>query len=168
MSWFKPATLLDKTYEIGILLKGIDGLLEMLGGILLLVVKPSTITGVAAFLTQRELSHDPHDFIANHILLYARDLAQGSHVFAVVFLLTHGLVKIVLVAALLRNYRWAYPFALITLGLFVVYQLYRMVIEPTWGMGLLTALDLIIIWLIWREWGQQRIKWHKMADEAQS
>lgn len=156
MAWFAPKTLLDKTYEIGILVKGIDGVLELMGGILLLAVKPQTIDNITAFLTQHELSQNPHDFIATHVLQYGTDLAHGSHAFAAAFLLTHGLVKIVLVAALLRNYPWAYPFAIITLGLFIVYQLYRMVVEPTFGMGFLTVLDIIIVWLIWREWGQQK------------
>lgn len=151
--WFHPKTLLDKTYEIGILIKGIDGVLELLGGILLAVLKPR-LDVILQFLTQHELSHDPHDFIANHILKYGHDLERGSTLFAVLFLLTHGLTKIVLVVSLLRGKLWAYPFALITLSLFIAYQFYRLAIGPTFGMAFLTVLDGIIIWLIWREWRQ--------------
>lgn len=159
MAWFKPTSLLDKTYEIGILLKGIDGILELVGGVLLLVIPPNTIDAITTFLTQHELSQNPNDFIATHVLQYGHDLTHGSHAFAAAFLLTHGLVKIVLVGALLRNYPWAYPFAIITLGLFIAYQVYRMVVEPTWGMAFLTVLDIVITWLIWREWQQQKVRW---------
>jgi uncharacterized membrane protein len=154
MSWFKPTSLLDKTYEIGILIKGIDGVLELIGGVLVLVVPPHTIDAILRFLTQHELSRDPHDFVATHILAYGHELERGSTTFAAVFLLTHGLVKVVLVASLLRNKLWAYPFALVTLGLFIVYQIYRMIVQPTFGMAFLTILDTVIVWLIWREWGQ--------------
>jgi uncharacterized membrane protein len=43
MSWFRPRDLLDQTFEVGIILKGLDGVLEVLGGLLLLVVSPTTI-----------------------------------------------------------------------------------------------------------------------------
>lgn len=152
MKWFKPKTLLDKTYELGILLKGVDGVLELIGGVLILVIKPKTVDRLVNVVTSRELARDPNDFIATHILQYGHELANGHNGFAAAFLLTHGIVKIVLVAALLRNKLWAYPFALGTLGLFVVYQVYRMIVHPTLGMLLLTVLDVCIIWLIWREW----------------
>jgi uncharacterized membrane protein len=38
MPWFRPRYLLDQTFEVGIILKGLDGLLEVVGGLLLLVV----------------------------------------------------------------------------------------------------------------------------------
>jgi uncharacterized membrane protein len=33
MSWFRPRDLLDQTFEIGIILKGLDGVLEVIGGL---------------------------------------------------------------------------------------------------------------------------------------
>ena len=48
MTWFKPRDLLDRTFEIGIILKGLDGVLETIGGILLLAVSPSQINAIAA------------------------------------------------------------------------------------------------------------------------
>lgn len=158
MAWFRPKTLLDKTYEVGIILKGVDGIAELIGGILLLTVPPSAINRLIEWLTQSEFGHEPHSFVTNHILQYGHRLAEGHNVFAVAFLLTHGLVKVVLVACLLRNKLWAYPFGLVTLGLFIAYQLYEIIVHPTFGMGFLTVLDTIIIWLVWREWQQQKRK----------
>src|SRR4029450_9039917 len=43
MSWFRPRDLLDQTFEVGIILKGLDGVLEVIGGLLLLIVSPATI-----------------------------------------------------------------------------------------------------------------------------
>jgi uncharacterized membrane protein len=36
MPWFRLRDLLDQTFEVGIILKGLDGVLEALGGLLLL------------------------------------------------------------------------------------------------------------------------------------
>jgi uncharacterized membrane protein len=136
-------------------LKGLDGVLELAGGILLLVVSPAAINRLAVRLTQHELSQDPHDFLALHLLHVTANLHK-TQLFGGVYLLSHGLVKVVLVVALLRRQRWAYPAALVFLGGFVVYQLYRLTYAPTIGLSLLTVFDLFIIWLVWREYRRIR------------
>lgn len=156
MEFFRPKTLLDKTYEIGIILKGINGTLELIGGLLLLFLSPGTITRITNFLSQDVLQENPHNVIGLHIQRTGEHLASGATTFAVLFLLTHGLVKVVLVTCLLLNKMWAYPWALGALVLFLVYQLYLMVTKPTFGMAFLTVLDIVIVWLVWREWKQQK------------
>jgi uncharacterized membrane protein len=106
---FRPRDLLDQTFEVGIILKGLDGLLEVIGGLLLLVVSPATIDRVVTSLTQHELSEDPHDFLATHLLKTTHGLTGSAVLFGAVYLLAHGLVKVILVAALLKNQLWAYP-----------------------------------------------------------
>jgi len=157
MPLFHPKTLLDKVYAIGIIIKGIDGVLELLGGVLVLTISPHTINGLTNFLTQDALQDNPHNFIATHIASAGHHLAAGHNLFAAAFLLTHGLVKVVLVTCLLLNKLWAYPWALGVLGLFLVYQIYLLVTQPGLGMACLSVLDAIIIWLIYREW--QQVRW---------
>jgi uncharacterized membrane protein len=152
MPLFHPKTLLDKTYEIGIIIKGIDGTLELIGAALVLTLNPGTIGGVTRFLTQDALQENPHNIIATHIVKFGHHLASGPNYFAAAFLLTHGLVKVVLVTCLLLGKRWAYPWALGVLGLFLVYQIYLLITAPGLGMAFLTVLDIVIIWLINREW----------------
>jgi uncharacterized membrane protein len=166
MPLFHPKTLLDKAYEIGILIKGIDGVLELIGGALVLFLSPHAITGVTNFLTQDALQENPHNFIATHIAKTGNHLAAGHNIFAALFLLTHGLVKVVLVVCLLLNKLWAYPWALGVLGLFLVYQIYLLATAPTFSMAFLTVLDVIIIGLIYREWQQIRQRPDSAKAEA--
>jgi uncharacterized membrane protein len=156
MARFHPQTLLDKTYEVGLAIKFIDGVFELAGGILVLALSASTIHGITRFLTESALQSDPHNFIATHIQKAGNHLASGHNIFAAAFLLTHGLVKVVLVVCLLLNKLWAYPWALAILGLFLAYQFYQLVTAPTFGMAFLTILDIFIIWLINREWQKVR------------
>jgi uncharacterized membrane protein len=81
----------------------------VIGGLLLLVVSPATIDRVVTSLTQHELSEDPHDFLATHLLKTAHGLTGSAVLFGAVYLLAHGLVKVVLVAALLKNQLWPIP-----------------------------------------------------------
>src|SRR4051812_18626260 len=98
---------LDLTFRVSVILKGVDGALEIVGGLLLLLVSPATIQSIVRSLTQHELSEDPHDFIASHLLRSARDLSHSTVLFAAVYLLSHGIAKVVLVIAVLRDQIWA-------------------------------------------------------------
>jgi hypothetical protein len=64
MAWFKSRDLLDRAFQVGIILKGLNGILEIVGGVLLLVVSPETINKIVVNLTQSEFSEDPHDAVA--------------------------------------------------------------------------------------------------------
>jgi uncharacterized membrane protein len=153
---FRPRGWLDRVFVLGIVAKGLNGAVELLGGILLLLVTPLTIQRLAASWTHGELSEDPHDFVATHLLHTANGLTGSAVLFGAVYLLVHGLVKVVLVAAVLRDKLWAYPWLIVVLLLFIAYQLYRIVLDPTAGLVALTVFDAAIVALTWREYGVQR------------
>src|SRR5260370_41733033 len=115
MRWFKSGDLLDRAFAVGIILKGLDGILEVGGGVLLLVVRPATIDRVTRALSQHELSEDPHDYLATHLLHAAGSLTGSSLELDALYLVSHGVVKIPLVVALLRNMRRAYPWMFVSL-----------------------------------------------------
>lgn len=54
MSWFTSRDLLDRSFEVGIILKGLDGALESIGGILLLLVSPAQINHIVGKTTQHD------------------------------------------------------------------------------------------------------------------
>lgn len=144
--------LTDRAFLIGVLLKGVDGALELAGGILLLAIPHPAIGRLVAALTRSELAEDPHDWVATHLVHLADSLTVSTTRFAAAYLLAHGLVKVVLVAAVLRERRWAYPWMIAVLVAFIGYQLYRIALAPTVGMALLTAFDAVLVWLTWREY----------------
>jgi uncharacterized membrane protein len=139
--------LLDRIFEISISLKGLDGLLEVVGGILLLLLSPARLTSIITLLTQHELSQDPHDFIATQRLSYAHTLSASVVLFAAVYLLAHGIVKIVLVVALLKQQLWAYPWTIGFLVIFILYQVYRLILHVSVWLIALTVFDCFIVLL---------------------
>jgi uncharacterized membrane protein len=161
MPWFRPRDLLDQTFEVGIILKGLDGVLEVIGGLLLLVVSPATIDRLVTSLTQHELSEDPHDFLATHLLKTAHGLTGSAVLFGAVYLLAHGVMKVILVAALLKDQLSAYPWMLGFLAVFIAYQLYRLSFKPSVGLTALTTFDAAIAWLTYREYRKQRTVAHR-------
>src|SRR3974390_2651912 len=149
--------LLDKTFNVTLILKGLHRLPGLVRGILLLVISPETFNDLAKQFTQHELSQDPHDFIAHRLLRLTANL-HHTQTFGAIYLLTHGLVKIVIVIGLLRREHWSYYVAFVFLGGFVVYQIYRMTYAPSVGLALLTVFDIVIIWLTWREYRRMRAR----------
>lgn len=154
---FKPESWLDRVFAVGIIGKGLNGAVELVGGLLLLFVSPALIHSVVVALTQEELSEDPGDVIASHVLHTANGLTGNAVLFGSIYLFAHGIVKVVLVIALLLNKFWAYPWMIGVLVIFIAYQLYRIALTPTAGLIALTVFDLVIVALTWREYGQQRL-----------
>jgi uncharacterized membrane protein len=160
---FKPRNWIDRIFEIGIIGKGLNGAAEVAGGILLLCFTPAQIHHVVAGLTQGELSEDPHDVVATHLLHTGSGLTGTALLFGAIYLLAHGVVKVVLVVALLLDKIWAYPWMIAVLLMFISYQIYRIALTPTAGLTALTIFDAAIVLLTWREYRQQR---RRRADGA--
>jgi len=148
--------LLDRTFYVSLILKGINGLLELLGGTLLVLVDPTRIKALVGALTQQELSEDPQDFIARSLVNLSKDLDVSTTLFVAIYLLIHGLVKAVLVWAVLRDRLWAYPWLIAFLVAFILYQIYELSIGFGWGLFALTAFDVFIVALTWREYRLHR------------
>ena len=147
---------LDRAFKIGLLLKAADGVLEIIGGLLLLFVSPAQIDRIVRTLTAHELAQDPHDFIARHLLHSASHLTTATTLFGAVYLLSHGISKLVLVILVMRNQLWAYPWLMALLLAFIGYQLYRLTMHLSIGLLALTIFDALLVWLTWREYRAKR------------
>lgn len=152
-----PTTELDRVFYISLLLKAADSVLEIIGGILTLLISSTTVNNTVSSLTRHELSQDPNDFIANRLLKVGHDLTTGSgRYFAAFYLLSHGLVKVVIIGALFKQKLWAYPWMMGVLGAFVIYQLYRLSYKFSIGLVLLTLFDIFVMWLTWKEYQKHK------------
>lgn len=148
--------ILDLVFLIGVVVKGLDGAVELIGGAILLFVTPDQLLSAAQQVFAGELAEDPKDLIANTVLHGVAHLSADTTTFLAAYLLLHGVVKLAVVVALLLGSRRVYPWALIVLIGFLVFQLYELVTAPTVGIAVLTVLDAVIVWLTWREWRHGR------------
>lgn len=147
---------LHDVFIFSVWVKGLVGLLQTLGGSAFLIIPRQTMTDWIARLTAPEISSDPHDFIATLVRHTAEHWATGTQTFAGVYLLLHGVIKLILVAALLRRRMWSYPASMWVLGGFIVYQCYRYTFTHSPWLLALTALDVIVVALIHHEYGQRK------------
>lgn len=149
-------TLLHEGFRAAITLKGIDGLLEALGGAILWFVKPAALSSIALKFLELDLPFNRHEFITVHLYRATERLADGGKHFASLYLLAHGLIKALLVVALWFDALWAYPLTIFVFGLFCVYQVHRFLYTHSIALILITFFDILIIWLTWREYRDQK------------
>jgi uncharacterized membrane protein len=139
-------------FQISVLLKGAHAAIECIGGMALALISTTTIVSWVSALTQDELIENPNDFLATHLLAWAQGFSVETKHFYAFYLLSHGLVKLLLVVGLLRNKLWSYPASLAILGLFIIYPLYRFSYTHGTGLILLTVFDVLVMGLILHEY----------------
>jgi uncharacterized membrane protein len=160
---YKRKNLVHISFEIGILLKGVHAVLEIVGGTLLIFVSPDMLNQLTELLTKQELFEDPNDLAAKYLLEMSSSFSISTQRFVVFYLVSHGIIKLILVLLLWRKKLWAYPLTIVSLILFIAYQGYRYTSTQSIALILLTAFDLVMIWLTYLEY--KRIKSHfKRAD----
>ncbi|MFI2488760.1 DUF2127 domain-containing protein [Promicromonospora kroppenstedtii] len=142
--------LVETAFVLGVLLKGLDGLVELVAGAALLVLHQDRILALTRAAVAEELREDPHDLVANLLLDQAAGLDHGAAVAGGLFLLLHGVVKVVIVAALLAGSRRVYPWAVGALSVLLAVQVVQLVLSP--GVVALVLLDAVILALTWHEW----------------
>lgn len=140
----KQYKYVHRFFLISVLIKGINGTLEIIGGLILLVFYGDRIDRFVELMTQSP-AHTAPSYVSPQL-------------FASFFLLSHGIIKIFLIVNLLQRKLWAYPSAIIIFGLFTIYQAYRFVVTYSPWMLLLTIFDLIVIVLTYLEY--RRLKAH--------
>lgn len=157
MSWYHPATLFDKVFEGGLIIKGVLAAGEFFSGLLLLFVSPTAIHRFLAFITQQRLSENPHDKLAHFVLHSADSLNVSNKGFVVAYLWVLAAIKLTAVIGILRGILWVYPFALVTLGLIMLFQVYTIAVDASFGLIVLTVFDVCVLAMIWREYGKAKI-----------
>ncbi len=148
----KEQSVVSDAFNIGVVLKGIDGALEILGGLFLLLVPLKDLRGFLIWVTGKELSEDRNDFIATHLVHLANTLSVRSYELTIAYLLVHGSVKVFLVIMLLRRRLWAYPTAIAVFTAFGIYQVYQYSYSHSLLLLALTVLDVVVIVLTWWEY----------------
>ena len=157
-----PRSTFERAYSVVVAIKGVDGLTELLIGLVLLVaprITGSLLTAVAGELG--EGTSPLRNAAAASIASAAGGLVTGAAPLAV-FLLVHGAVKLLTVYALIRRaIRW-YPWALGALAVLLVVQVLDLVAAPAIGGVVLAVLDVVVIVLV--AWEYRRLRRERVPE----
>ena len=142
----------ERLFRLAVAIKGLDGFVELVAAIVLLAVPAAFVQELVEGVLARDLLGPPDGSLARHFVAGTAEFASGNRTFAVVYLGLHGILKLAMVAALLRKWVRAYPLVIGVLVLFVAYELYRAFHTGSVVLPVLAALDIAIIVLIVREY----------------
>ncbi|GAA3044329.1 DUF2127 domain-containing protein [Pseudonocardia yunnanensis] len=142
----------ERLFRLAMFVKGLDGAIELIGAIALLLVPAALVNQLVADVISRDLVGSPDGFLARHLVAGTAEFASGNRTFVILYLGLHGVVKLALVVALLRRWMPAYPVAAVVLSVFVAYELYRAVRTGSVVLPVLAAVDILIIIMVVREY----------------
>ena len=141
---------IDKIFEIGVLIKALFGFVEILTGLAGKLI----VNNLMIVWTQQEILEDPHDLIANSLI----KIGNSFSLFAIIYLIVHGIINITLVAALLKKKVWAYYLAMGAFSIFIVYQIYRYFHTYSIILLCLTIFDIFFVFIIFLEYKKLKRK----------
>jgi uncharacterized membrane protein len=150
------AFFIHRLFNAGLALKGVNAAIECFCGLLLAATNAAHIQSFIDAVTQSEMLHDHRDAVAAALLHASSEFSVSTQHFYAVYLLGHGVLKLIMVFGLARKKMWAYPFALTALLGFIFYQTYRVSYTHSLGLTLLTAFDCAFMLLVWQEYGMAR------------
>jgi uncharacterized membrane protein len=139
-------------FRIAILVKAVDGFIEICAGIFLYFVNFATIGGVFFLIFHEEVAENPRDAFWGFIIKEWHSLSLSGHSFWGLLFFAHGITKLALSVALLKNQLWAYPVAAGVFTLFVAYEIYAITNQPSLFLWLITIFDVIVVGLILNEY----------------
>jgi uncharacterized membrane protein len=129
---------IHQIFVVSVTLKGLHALLEFAGGLALYLFSADAI---GRWLNEI----DSGGWIERHFPV------SEQHFYAF-YLLSHGLLKAVLVIGLLREKLWAYPASFAVFSAFIAYQLYRYSYTHEIALIALSIFDLFVIYLAAHEY----------------
>lgn len=132
-------------FDLALILKVVNGSLEMLAALLVLYVPPAFVVRLAEFATGGELAQDSDDLIAMTIQNAAQSFAVHSHYLLALYLALHGVIKVLLVIGIFAKKRIAYPLFMLALAVFGAYEAYRGFVLHELLLQALAVFDLALL-----------------------
>jgi uncharacterized membrane protein len=156
---FKTENTLDKSFDLVLLLKALFASFEILAGIAMIFITPDIVHGLMHWASQVRFIAT-HDLLTDLIQRFDNSFNVSKQWLTVIYLLSHGLIKLVVIICLFRRILKAYPISMVILILFIIFQTYEIVTAHSIMMILATLIDLAVLYLTWREYKELKEKSH--------
>lgn len=139
-------------FHVGLLLKGLYDIGEILCGILLIFFTPERMSKVITIISAEELREDPNDFIMRHLISFSETFSINMQYTASIYFLSHGLIKIIIIVLLWKQKLWAYPVSCLIFTVFVIIQMLSFLKTYSVTLLILSFIDLVMIILTFLEY----------------
>lgn len=141
-------------FAVGMWWRILYGVFRISLGLLLLKIIHQPISELLRTLWRNDLVDDPRSSLAFYLFnFFAHHDFTVTFFFAFYFIFW-GVVDILLSVALLHHQMWAFPFSVMLIISFMVYELVRLLETHSPVLIVLLCIDTLVLWLIYREWSR--------------
>lgn len=154
----KEAEIIEKSFDIVLLLKSLFALGEIASGIAMFFLTPDRVNRMIQWFSRGELKEDPNDFLINLIVNFGHHFTVGAQYLTAIYLLSHGLIKIITLFLLWRKILWSYPLSIIVFVGFIIYQMNEFLLHHSIFMVLVSLVDILMIVLTILEYRNLKAK----------
>ena len=153
-------------YIVTLFVKGFDGAIETLAGIIVGIVGTHRFYMFVVRATANKFAHDPNNPIVHLLRHWFLGLTTTSNSFVALFLFVNGALKLAVAISLLCGKRWIFPPAMAIFSAFILYMSYRLAMHWSWWLFGFSLLDLLTLALVANEWRNAGPGRASKADES--
>jgi len=139
----------DTLFNIGLAVKGVDSVFEVIGGVLLTM--PTKLARYLLVLSQHEL-YKHHHVLSGQLDKLADSVSAHASMGEAIYLAVHGLAKVILIAAIYGGKKWGYLGLMGVLSVFAVIEISRGIYAHEVVTGALALFDIAMVVLIYKEY----------------
>ena len=144
-----------RLYLFSLWLKAFDAAIEALCGIAIFFVTIEQVHTFIHWILHLRIFADPGDRKTVFVQHLLTGLPLDSREFLGIYLVLHGGLKIAIVAGLLSRKLLAYPFGLLGLGAFVIYEVTEYFTHHHTSILIMAFFDVFIMIMVAREWRER-------------
>ena len=148
----KDTSFVHRAFWLSLFLKGLDGALQLLGGLVVILFEPGTLGKAYRWLTRFLMGKTSNNAEADFIKDAAHSFHISIEVLVCIYLLSHGIIKVLLVYGLLKEKLWVFPAALVGFGFFLTLEIYRIYQHFYWAILVLMCIDVFVVTMVILEW----------------
>ena len=138
----------DFLFHAGMIVKGVDSLFEVVGGVLLMM--PTKLARYILVISQHEAFRH-HMALSGKLDKIADSVMMHPSIGEAAYLMVHGLAKVILIAAIVAHKRWGYVGFIAVLSLFAIIEMVRACTAREVVTGVFGLFDMFVVILIYKE-----------------
>lgn len=156
--WMQIQMIQSKLFRYGMWWRIFYGFLRVVLGLVLSKQIDVSFHELLYKVMSYELTEDPSDILFQSVSTFLQVHPFTVTHFLALYLIFWGCVDVVLSAFLLRHKLWAFPLSLTLIAFFILYEFYRLLHVFSWALLSVIVLDMVIFWLINREYKNMTLK----------
>ncbi len=154
----KKEIALHDLFLISIILKGFNGLFQVILGVIIFIIKKDILINLVQKLFQISFIQKQTNFLTILLVDFSEKLSSSTVFFFATYLIIRGIIKIIMFLGLYYKKIWIYPLSGILSLFFTIYQLFRFLRTNSIVLLFSATIDIGFIFLLNNEYKKIKLQ----------